>query len=137
MIPFILSQLAIIAYALFIGHKEVQAIRMVRDYVPTPNPYNEPFHFYGYGAAFVVGAVVTLFQQSVEAFIIVPFLVSMWYSMLYDGVIGDEIYDDFTYLGNSSKIDKWFKHKFGVFAGKWKLGVIIFLIVVLNLIYFL
>lgn len=137
MIYFILAQIGIIAYALFIAHKEVQAIRMIRDYVPVNNPYNEPFHFYGYGAAFVVGAILTLFQQSVEALVIMPFLVSLWYSILYDGAIGSEIYNSFYYLGSSSKIDRWLKNKFGVFAGQWKVGIAGFLIVVLNLIYFL
>jgi hypothetical protein len=137
MIYFILAQLAIAIYALFIAHKEVQAIRMIRDYVPTPNPYNEPFHFYGYGAVVVVGLIVTTFQRSWEAALLTPFLSAIIYSVLYDGVIGDEIYNKFTYLGSSSKIDKWFKHKFGVFAGEWKLSLMCFLFVILNLIYFL
>lgn len=134
---FVVAQAGIIAYALFIAHKEVQAIRMIRDYVPTPNPYNEPFHFYGFGASLVITLILTVFQRSWEAVIITPFMCSLYYSVLFDSVIGSEVYNDKYYLGNSSKIDKWLKHKFGVFAGEWKTGIAGFLIVVLNLIYFL
>jgi hypothetical protein len=137
MTPFILSQLAIILFALFIGVKESVTILERRDYVPINSPYDDPYHFFGALAACVVGAICTLYQNSIEAYLFMPFLCFLWYSTVYDIVIGKEAFSKWYYLGSTSKMDAWYKNKFGVFAGMWKAGVSVFVILVLNLIYFL
>lgn len=87
----------------------------MRDYVPMGNPYTGPFHNRG-GALSVTVAVflsALLFgacgwKESVFGF---PAFYCI-YKILFDGVIGKEVYDNFYYLGTTAKQDIWFNKHF-------------------------
>jgi hypothetical protein len=137
LVPFLVGQVAFIIFVLFTAHEEVQVIRMMRDYVPKPNPYNEPFHFYGGGASIVPGVLVMMCQNTWLTIALIPFICAMWYWLLFDYVINTEVFEKWDYVGYTSKIDKWLRRHWGNKAGKRKFWFSVAAIAVLNLIYFL
>jgi hypothetical protein len=137
MLQFLSAQFLIILFAVLIANKETVAVRMAREYVPTPNPFNEPFHFYGYSASVVFVILAVLYQQSIEAMVLIAPLSALWYWVAFDYVINTEVFEKWDYVGYTSKIDKWLRRHWGNKAGKRKFWFSVAAIAVLNLIYFL
>jgi hypothetical protein len=121
---FFLTQLVMILFAYSFAHFQEPIIRMIRDYVPTPNPYNFKFHKYGAAVAAVLGLMGALnIMPDIKWSVINLFTNGLCYWLVFDLIIGFEVYDNLFYLGTTSKLDKLWKGN-----GKTKafvLGVII------------
>jgi hypothetical protein len=134
-LSFYLSQIMIVLFAWFVGFKEVVFIRAMREYVPINNPYLEPFHAYGFGAVVVPVLLSTIYQGCIAGYVLIPFLSLVLYKLIFDGVIGQEIYNDWKYVGFSAKSDKILRKWFGPKCGLRKVQIGIAAIVILNIIY--
>jgi hypothetical protein len=88
----------------------------MREYVPMGNPYHRPFHSRGMllsslVAAFLISLVYGATKDVLQcAFIIIPFIAV--YKILFDGIIGLSIWDDFFYIGTTAKQDNWMNTHF-------------------------
>lgn len=131
---FYLSQILMVAFALFIGHKEATAVRVMRE-LPYGNPYEEPFHFYGFGASFIFSFTLILFQQSIPAFIITPFLCGVIYWSVFEYVLNKEAFGKWNYIGRTAKTDKAMWQLFGATAERDLVILKVTLFIVLNALY--
>jgi hypothetical protein len=105
---YIIAQILMILYAYVVAYKEATAVRMMRDNVPSPNPFNEPFHFYGYMMAIPTGIAITLLQwvePSISVFILTPLVSMNIYWCVFDWKLNDEVWDKWNRVGESSKFD--------------------------------
>lgn len=132
---FYVGQIIMICFAFFMASKEVTAVRMMREYVPTPNPFNEPFHFYGFGASVIVAASIFCLQTDVLAFIISPFISSALYWTVFDWKLNHEVYDNYSRIGRTAWVDKNLWQLFGERAERNTVILKITTIILLNLAY--
>lgn len=62
-------------------------------------------------AAFLIGLLYGVSLDWLQCvFIILPFIAI--YKIIFDGVIGSEVYGDFYYLGTTAKQDRWINEHF-------------------------
>jgi hypothetical protein len=135
MLPFITAQVLIASYAFLMGQKEAAYIKERQYYVPINSPFDDPFHAYGLMGRGVVLILASLFQASVLGYILSPIACGLLLWIVYDIVIGDEVYDKPFYLGATGKVDEWLLKKFGKDAGKRKVQIGLGLVGILNLLY--
>lgn len=113
---FLLAQLLFAMWAIGFAHFQAPCIKAMRDYVPMGNPFTKPFHKRGMMlscivAAFLIGLLYGVTLDWLQCvFIILPFIAI--YKVIFDGVIGSEVYDDFFYLGTTAKQDAWLNEYF-------------------------
>jgi hypothetical protein len=137
MLPFITAQVLLALFAHFIGNRNVELIWERRKYAPHDSPHDDPFHTFGALAALVVVVLGALFQNSLPASLISPFLLGFIYWLVFDTTIGKGAYGNPYYLGTTSEWDKRLLALFGKNAGRNKVRILAGVIVVLNLLYFL
>lgn len=133
MLPFFTTQVLIACYAYLIANKEAAYIHERIDYVPVNSPYDDPWHGYGLMSRGVVLILTSLVQTSVAGYIIAPVACGLILWVLYDLIIGEEVYNDPFYLGTTSKLDAWL----GAKAGKRKVQIAVAVVVILNLLFIL
>lgn len=133
MLAFIIAQVLIASYAYLIANKEACAILERRDYVPINSPYDDPWHTYGAFARGVVLILASLVQNSVHGYVLAPIAGGLILWVIYDLIIGEEVYNDPYYLGTTSKIDAWL----GAKAGRRKVQIAGAVVVLLNVLYFI
>jgi hypothetical protein len=113
---FLLAQILFALWSIGFAHFQSPCIKAMREYVPMGNPYTGPFHKRGMllsslVAAFLIGLLYGVSKDYLQcAFILLPFIAI--YKVLFDGVIGSEVYDDFLYIGTTSKQDRWINTHF-------------------------
>jgi hypothetical protein len=137
---FYLAQILMMVYAYVAAYKESVAVRMMRDYVPIPNPYNEPFHFYGITMAAPMCAalfVSQIVQPSIAAFVLTPFVSISIYWAVFSWKLHDEIWDRWNYVGTTAKFDIWLRKKLGTKVEQKVVSIQVSLFVLLNLLYLL
>lgn len=107
----------------------------MREYVPTPNPYEDPFHTYSWLQAFVVALTISLGLLAYHSFpwcVVFGVLCALWYWLLFDPWLNKGTYKNWDYLGNDSTIDRWLKKRFGKNGGQIKAIIMVVLIVLIN-----
>lgn len=112
LLPFFLAEVLMALYAYMVAYKEITAVRMMREYVPTPNPFNEPFHFYGYMMAVPMGIAVTVLQllhPSWKAFILTPLVSMTIYWAVFNWKLSSEVWGNWKRVGDSSWFDRTLK----------------------------
>ena len=124
-------------FAWFISEKEVVTVKMQREYVPTPNPFNEPFHFYGYGASFIVGFILTVYQREALAFWLTPFTTALVYWMTFNVNLNMGLDWKWNRIGRSSWIDKMLWKRFGKYGERYWFWAALAVVLLLNLTYLL
>lgn len=124
-----------ILFAFIMANKEIVAVRMMREYVPTPNPFSEPFHFYGFGCSVVVGVTITLLQTTLAGQILSPLLSGVLYWTVFDWKLNHEVYDKFDRIGRSSWIDRKLWEWFGKHAERNAVRIKVGSVILLNAIY--
>jgi hypothetical protein len=113
---FLMAQIIFSLWAIGFAHFQSPCIKAMRYYVPLGNPYTKPFHQRGMllsslVAAFLIGLVHGATKDWLQCvMIIVPFIAI--YKILFDGIIGSEVYDDFFYIGTTAKQDAWINKHF-------------------------
>jgi hypothetical protein len=135
MLPFLTAQVLIACYAYLIANKEAAYINERRYYVPVNSPFDDPFHTNGALSRGVVLILCSLFQTSIAGYILTPFVCGLILWVVYDALIGEEVYENPYYLGTTSKVDAFLVKTFGKKAGKRKVQVAGVLVVLLNLLY--
>jgi hypothetical protein len=138
---FLLAQLVWILWAIAFAHFQCPLIKAMRDYVPINNPYKKAFHDRGALLSSFVACII-----GVSAFLLsVPlihcaFLIPLFYciyKILFDGIIGIEVYRDFYYEGTTAKQDAWInKHFPHDKAGEIKVAICGIVILALNVLNF-
>lgn len=113
---FLLAQILFALWAIGFAHFQSPCIKAMRYYVPINNPYRRPFHNRGMLlssmiAAFLIGLLYGLTLDWLQCgFIVLPFIAI--YKILFDGIIGVEVYEDFFYIGTTAKQDAWINKHF-------------------------
>lgn len=130
---FFLAQLLVILYAWCSAQQEIPVVKMAKDYVPHGNPYQQPFHFWGWCMTAIVGAILTLFTGC----FLTLFTSALWYSLLFDGWLNLGVGQPFNYIGQTAWIDKKLWALFGKKAPKRKQQITLFLLLNINALYFL
>lgn len=112
----------------------------MKDYVPLNNPYKEAFHFRGAFLSIVV-AVAIIFVMSAECYYRCAMLIPAFfciYKILFDGIIGIEVYGDFFYLGTTAKQDRWLNTHFPHdMAGEVKVFLAVIVLLFVNVLNYL
>lgn len=141
----ILIQAAFCVVALLFAHFQIPIVKAFRDYVPINNPYNASFKkrsvaLIGFISALLIIAFILSSQIAnpvviiLKAALLIPLFVA-WYKILFDGLIGWKVYDDFFYLGTTSKQDRWIANVFEFTgAGEAKCIICGIVIIAINLI---
>lgn len=135
MTSWILSQVVIIAYAIASALHHAPAVTAFREYVPTPNPYERPFHRWAGAQATVVAVSISLgllSYQSLVWCIVSGVLSFLWYWLLFDIVLNKSTGKSWDYLGGGSELDRMLKRNFGSNAGQIKAVCIVVVIILLN-----
>lgn len=135
MFPFLTAQVLIACYAYLLANKEAAYINERIMYVPINSPFDDPFHTYGALSRGVVLILCSLFQSSVAGYLIAPVACGLLLWVVYDAMIGGEVWDNPYYLGTTSKVDVYLQKTFGKKAGKRKVQIALALVVLLNLLY--
>lgn len=134
--PWIIAQVLMIVYIRFASWHHAPAVNAMRDYVPTPNPYEDPFHTYSWMQAAVVALCLSLGLLSYEHWawcMMFGFLCAFWYWLLFDPWLNQGTFRKWYYLGLDSSIDRRLKKRFGKKAGKVKAAAMVFIIILINL----
>lgn len=105
----ILSQLIIIAYAFEMAMFQATIIKGMRAYWPVNNPYSKPFHSFGWMMAATVGITLAVLQDAMLLQMASIVASALWYSLVFDIVIGWKVYDNLFYLGDTSGVDNTIK----------------------------
>lgn len=137
MLEWFIAQVLIILYTRFSSWHHAPAVNAMRHYVPTPNPYESPFHFWSFWQAFIVSAVISLSILNYYHWfwsLQTAMLCVCWYSLLFDIWLNKGTDKNWDYIGSSSYIDTWLKRKFGVNAGKKKAMMVALTIIKINII---
>ena len=133
----IISQLLMIIYIRLASWHHAPAVKAMRDYIPTPNPYEDPFHFWSFGQGVVVSIIIAASMLSYQPWgwcIVSGVLCGLWYSLLFDPWLNKQIPGrNWNYLGNDPGIDRFLKRIFGKHAGEYKFVICGLLIVLINL----
>jgi hypothetical protein len=113
---FILAQILFALWAMMFAHFQTPCIKAMREYVPIGNPYTKPFHNRGMLlssliAAFLIGLLYGVTVDWLQCLLTIVPLTGI-YKVLFDGVIGSEVYGDFYYLGTTAKQDRWINTHF-------------------------
>lgn len=112
---FALAQILFALWAILFAHFQVPCIKAMRDYVPLGNPHTKPFHNRGMllsslVAAFLIALLFGTCGWKEALFSVVSFI--SIYKILFDGIIGKEVYGDFYYVGTTAKQDAWINKHF-------------------------
>jgi hypothetical protein len=112
---FLFAQICFALWAAMFAHFQTPCIKAMKDYVPLNNPYHKPFHARSFTlstivAVFLIGLVFGCTRQWQTLFLI-PIFIAI-YKVLFDGVIGKEVYDDFYFIGTTAKQDRWINTHF-------------------------
>lgn len=132
----IISQVLMIVYIRFASWHHAPAVNAMREYVPTPNPYEDPFHAYSFLQAAVVALCIVLGLLSYQpiAWCIVSGLLSaFYYWLLFDIWLNLGTHKNWDYLGNDPTTDSQLKKWFGNNAGRCKAILLSALIVAINI----
>lgn len=138
--PWIIAQLLMVLYIRFASWHHAPAVNAMREYVPTPNPYEDPFHTYSFLQAATVTVIISLGLFAYETWIwcgVMAIVCGLWYSLLFDPWLNKGTYKNWDYLGDDSSFDRWFKKKFGKHAGQEKAIFIAVLILITNILKFI
>jgi hypothetical protein len=135
---FLIAQLVWIVWAIAFPHFQSPCIKDRKQYVPVNSPYNEAFHDRGLMLsciiASLIGALLFYFTRSwLQCAFAVPVFVAI-YEILFNGIIGLEVYNDFFFIGTSAKHDKWLhKHFPHGDAGEVKLIICLSITLLFNI----
>lgn len=133
------GQVLIIVFAIVAAWHHTPAIKAIREYVPTPNPYEDPFHFWAAGQAIVFAVTLSLGLLSYHSFIscvVFGALSFCWYWLLFDPVLNRGTGKNWDYIRTSKGLDGWLTAKFGKRAGEYKAIAMIISIVLINVLKF-
>lgn len=139
-LSWIISQVLMILYIRMAAWHHAPAVNAMREYAPTPNPYEDPFHFWSFGQAVIVALCISLGLLSYQPWYwcaVMGLLCGCWYSLLFDPWISKGIHMNWDYLGNDPGIDRWLKRLFGKNAGQIKATILSAIIIVINVLRFI
>lgn len=113
---FLLAQIIFALWAIGFAHQQSPCIKDRIDYVPMISPNTEKFHNRGmllscFWAAFLIGLLYGVTLDLLQCAFIAPCFIAI-YKVLFDGVIGVEVYDDFYYEGTTANQDAWINEHF-------------------------
>ncbi len=125
---FHLTQLIMVLFAYSFANFQEAIIKERIAYVPPyGNKHNKNFHGYGAAVAACLGFMGALVVMPDTIWACANLVAnSLCYWLVFDLVIGLEVYDNIFYLGTTSKLDKFWKN------GKIKAAVLLFLILGIN-----
>jgi hypothetical protein len=125
---FYITQLVMCLFAYSFAHFQEAIIKERIAYVPPyGNKYNKDFHKFGAAIALSLGLMAALtIMPDVKWALVNLLLNGMCYTLVFDLVIGFEVYDNPFYMGTTSKLDKIWK------KGKVKAGVLAIIIITIN-----
>lgn len=131
---FLLAQILFGVWAAWFAHFQVPINEAFIDRVPMGNPWSKPFHNRG-GAmavitAFIIGLAFYALTKDWHGCIYLAPILYCLYKILFDGVLGKEVHDNFFYLGGTSKQDRWIKERI---TGKVKVVICAIAILLLNI----
>jgi hypothetical protein len=113
---FLIAQLVWIVWATGFPHFQSAFIPPMRDYVPINNPYKKAIHARGLllscVIAMIIGVLLFYFTRNwLECVLAIPVFFAI-YEILFNGVIGLEVYDNFFFIGSTAKHDIWLNKHF-------------------------
>lgn len=119
----LLSQVAILLFTLFSAKQEAPVVKAFRDYVPTGNQYEKPFHVNGWMMTLIFSLAISLPQLFIGKFI--HFILMGLSACLIYWAYFDRWLNIFTgkpkdYIGQTSFWDKKLNKLFGKRAGQIK-----------------
>jgi hypothetical protein len=135
----IISQVLMIIYIRFASWHHAPGVNAMREYVPTPNPYENPFHFWSWFQAAIVALSLSLgliSYQPLSWCIVMGVLCAVWYWLLFDPMLNLGTGKSWDYLGSGSTMDRWLKRRFGNNAGEYKAIIMLLLIILINVLKF-
>ena len=135
-----ISQLLMVLYIRFAAWHHAPAVNAMREYVPTPNPYEDPFHTNAWFQAAIVALCISLGLLSYHTFwwcIVSGVLSACYYWLLFDIWLNLGTYKNWDYLGQDATLDRLLKKIFGSRAGEWKAIILTALIVIINVLKFI
>ena len=138
-LSWIISQLLMIIYALFSAWHHAPAVNAMREYAPTPNIYEDPFHFWSAGQVTIVAICISLGILSYHPLlwcIVSGFLSVAWYWLLFDIVLNKGTGKSWDYLGNDATLDRFLKKRFGKTGGEVKAVCLVVIILIVNVLRF-
>jgi hypothetical protein len=138
--PWIIAQVLMVLYVRFAAWHHTPAVNAMREYVPTPNPYEDPFHFWSwFQAALLSLALACGLLSYYEWFWCLSFgkLCVAWYWLLFDPWLNNGTGKDWDYLGSDAGLDGWLRRNFGKKAGKIKAAIMTLSIILINLLFFM
>ena len=133
------AQILMIAFVLFAAWHHAPAVKAFREYVPQPNPYEDPFHFWAAGMAIVFTVALSLGLLSwhpLLSCIVFGKLAFCWYWLLFDITLNEETGKSWDYVRSHKGIDGWLTRKFGNNAGEYKAVAMVVSIVLINVLKF-
>lgn len=135
------AQLCFIAFILMAAWHHGAAVRAFREHVPTPNTYEDPFHFWGAGmaiaAAMFLSAAMLPAHSLFWSFVFAK-LCGCLYWLIFDPVLNKQVPGrSWDYIRSTKGLDGWLTDRFGDSAGEVKAAAMLVSIVSINVIRFL
>jgi hypothetical protein len=121
---FMYAQIAFGMWAVWFAYFQEPIIKAFKARIEQDNPWSKPFHSRGALVSCFVATLIGLaFFALTKDWLSDLFLAPLFYfqyKILFDGVIGKKVYNNFFYLGTTAKQDIWENEKFHRNAGKVK-----------------
>jgi len=139
-LSWIISQVLMVLYIRFAAWHHSPAVNAMREYVPTPNPYEDPFHTYAWLQAAIVALCISLGLLSYDTIwwcIVSGVLSACYYWLLFDVWVNLGTHRSWDYLGKDPSLDRWLRRMFGSRAGEMKAVILVVLIIIINVLKFL
>lgn len=113
---FLLAQILFALWAIGFAHFQSPIIKDRRDYVPVNSPNQKKIHRRGMLLSSMIAAFLCDFHFGLTSdwlkCIFLALALIAIYKILFDGIIGAEVYDDFFYIGTTAKQDAWINKYF-------------------------
>lgn len=138
-LSWIISQLLMILYIRLAAWHHAPAVNAMRDYVPSPNPYEDPFHTNAWIQAMIVALCIALGLLSYQPLlwcVVSGMLSAFYYWLLFDVWLNLGTYKSWDYLGNDATLDRWLRRLFSSRAGEMKAVILVIVIVIINILRF-
>jgi hypothetical protein len=136
----IIAQVLMVLYIRFASWHHAPAVNAMREYVPTPNPYEDPFHTNSWFQAAIVALSLSLGLLSYQHWswcIVFGFNCAFLYWLLFDIWINRGTHKTWNYLGHDPSLDRWLRKLFGTRAGEMKAIILVVLIIISNILRFI
>jgi len=135
---FAAAQIAFGVWAAWFAHFQVPINEAFINRVEPFNRWSKPFHNRGGGVAVITALIIGLAYYTLtkdwKGCIYLAGILYCLYKILFDGILGWQVHDNFFYLGGTSRQDIEIKKRM---SGKTKVIICSAIIIILNLVNYL